>query len=94
MALSMRTGLDLYLQEDASIRLSILLVFAVYLIYLITVSLQRLYFSPLAKFPGPKLAALTEFYEQYYNIWLDGQFTFHINKLHDKYGEDINTFLD
>ena len=54
--------------------------------YIIALASYRLYFSPLAKFPGPKLAALSKWYEAYYEIVLKGQFTFHIDELHERYG--------
>lgn len=60
-----------------------ILAFAVYLLVL---AVYRLYFSPLAHLPGPKLAALTKFYEAYYEIWLQGQFSFHLDHLHERYG--------
>lgn len=53
---------------------------------LIGLAIYRLYLHPLAKFPGPKLAALSKWYEAYYEIVLNGQFTFHIEDLHRKYG--------
>ena len=46
----------------------------------------RLHFSPIARFPGPKLAALTFLYEFYYDVWQEGQYTWKIRDLHDKYG--------
>ncbi|KAI9793075.1 MAG: hypothetical protein M1816_000973 [Peltula sp. TS41687] len=48
--------------------------------------IYRLYLSPIAKFPGPKLAALTRWYEFYYEVILQGQFTFHIDHLDNIYG--------
>lgn len=54
-----------------------------YLVYLVV---ARLYLSPLAQFPGPKLAALSNWYEFYYDVLQQGQFTAHIQKLHDDYG--------
>jgi hypothetical protein len=57
-----------------------------WLFYLIGLAIYRLYLSPIAKFPGPKLAALSRWYEIYYEVILRGQFTFHIQELHKRYG--------
>ncbi|KAF7189124.1 Cytochrome P450 monooxygenase [Pseudocercospora fuligena] len=54
--------------------------------YFASLTIYRLYLSPLAKFPGPKLAALTKWYEAYYEIVLNGKFSFHIEDLHRRYG--------
>jgi hypothetical protein len=59
----------------------------VWLLYLIGLAIYRLYLSPLAKFPGPKLAALSKWYEFYYEVVLKGQFTFRIQEMHKKYGQ-------
>jgi hypothetical protein len=55
-------------------------------VYLAGLAIYRLYLSPLAKFPGPRLAALTKWYEFYYDVVQQGQFTFQIQKMHKKYG--------
>ncbi|KAK5633632.1 hypothetical protein RRF57_009346 [Xylaria bambusicola] len=47
----------------------------------------RLYLSPLARFPGPKLAAATGWYEFYYDYWLNGQYIFVIEQMHKRYGK-------
>jgi hypothetical protein len=57
------------------------------LAWIIVLSVYRLYFSPIAKFPGPKLAALSQWYEIYYDVYLNGQFTLHVKDLHEKYGK-------
>ena len=54
---------------------------------LITVSAYRLYFHPLSKFPGPKLAALTTWYEGYYDVVHRGRYLWEIERMHKKYGE-------
>lgn len=60
--------------------------FISWLVYLFSLALYRLYFSPIAHFPGPKLAALSKWYEIYFEVVKRGQFTFQIQKLHQKYG--------
>lgn len=59
------------------------------ILYILAGSIYRLYFSPLARFPGPKLAALTLWYEFYFDVILRGQFTFKIQQLHKEYGTKI-----
>ena len=56
------------------------------LLYGIGLAVYRLYFSPIAKFPGPKLAALTLWYEFYFDVIKKGQFTWEIKRMHEKYG--------
>jgi hypothetical protein len=62
-------------------------------VYFISVAFYRLYLHPLAKFPGPKIAALTRWYEGYYDLVLGGQYTFRIADMHEKYGKWLSTLL-
>lgn len=54
--------------------------------YLATVASYRLFLHPLARFPGPKLAAISRWYEAYYDVVLGGQYTAKIAELHGEYG--------
>lgn len=47
----------------------------------------RLVLSPIAKFPGPKLAAATFWYEFYYDVIKGGAHVFEIELMHERYGE-------
>lgn len=58
------------------------------LVSVASLTVYRLFLSPLAVFPGPKLAAATSWYEFYWNIITPGQFTFHLQELHDRYGKN------
>lgn len=69
---------------DTAIFLAMLLLF-----YTVGLVIYRVYLSPLAKFPGPKLAAATGWYEVYFDLLYGegGQFPFQIERLHKRYGK-------
>ena len=53
---------------------------------LIIYVVARLYFHPLSKFKGPKIAALTRWYEFYHDVIRDGTYVKYYPELHQKYG--------
>lgn len=63
-----------------------LLLFLAFLIYLFLLLVFRLFFSPLACFPGPKLAAATGCVEFYHDYFKQGAYIYEIEKMHQKYG--------
>jgi hypothetical protein len=56
------------------------------ILYVASLYLYRLYLHPLAGYPGPKLAAISNWYEFYYDVIQHGKFTAHIQELHEEYG--------
>ncbi|KAI1817362.1 cytochrome P450 [Poronia punctata] len=52
----------------------------------LVVGVYRLYFHPLSKFPGDKLAAATGWVETYHDVFRGGQFIFKLGEWHEKYG--------
>ncbi|KAI9875070.1 MAG: hypothetical protein M1830_008971 [Pleopsidium flavum] len=64
----------------------IVLAAAVFLLWVSGGAIYRLYFSPLAKFPGRKLAIVTLWYEFYYNAIKGGRYVWEIEKMHQEYG--------
>lgn len=45
----------------------------------------RLFFSPLARFPGPKVAAATGWYETWVDLW-SNDFPEVVKRMHERYG--------
>ncbi|PQE25325.1 Trichodiene oxygenase protein [Rutstroemia sp. NJR-2017a BBW] len=62
---------------------------AAVIVYFGSLAFYRLFLHPLARFPGPKLAAITRYYETYYDIVKNGQYTFKIIEMHKKYGPTV-----
>ena len=60
--------------------------------YLILI-IYRLGFSNLARFPGPKIAVATYWYEIYYDWLQGGKYIFVIEEMHKKYGKSTKGFL-
>ena len=57
-----------------------------YGLYTLGLAVYYLQFSELAGFPGPKVAAASEWYEFYYDCIKSGKYIFEIEKMHKKYG--------
>lgn len=59
---------------------------AAWVVYGGLLAIYRLYFHPLAGFPGPKLMAITQWPETYWDVFRRGKFVFRIKEMHEKYG--------
>ena len=64
----------------------VLLILGAFAAYIVAGLVYRLYLSPLARFPGPKLAASTYWYECYYDLIKGGRFQRQISMMHEQYG--------
>ncbi|KAL8674586.1 MAG: hypothetical protein Q9168_001029 [Polycauliona sp. 1 TL-2023] len=62
--------------------------------HVIATTFYRLFFSPLAKFPGPKLTASTYWVEFYYDLIKGGRFQREIARMHEKYGPIVRVNPD
>lgn len=60
---------------------------ATLLAYVFSRIVYRLFFHPLARFPGPKLVAASGLYEFYWDAIRQGQYFREIDKMHRKYGK-------
>lgn len=59
-----------------------------YILCWLCIIVYRITLHPLAKFPGPKLAGATFWYEFYYDVWPNRyRYMWKIEELHKKYGE-------
>ena len=58
-------------------------------LYVCGLYIYRMFFDSLSHIPGPKLAAATLWYEFYYDVVKQGQYTWEIGRMHEKYGPII-----
>ena len=65
----------------------------VYVAYIFVLAFYRLYLSPIAHFPGSKIAAISGWYETYLDVFKGGQFTFQIQKWHEAFGPHPPQYL-
>ncbi|KAJ5158333.1 Cytochrome P450 [Penicillium coprophilum] len=59
------------------------------LIYIVVKAISRLYFHPLSDIPGPPLAAVSRWYDFYYNVIRDGTYSSQWPRLHKKYKSPV-----
>ena len=85
LALFKVAAMQKYLPEDRCSHAATTVLF-ISAIYILGIAVHRLIFSPIAGFPGPKLAAVTGWYEFYYDVVKKGKYLFEIERLHNKYG--------
>ncbi|KAH6887527.1 cytochrome P450 [Thelonectria olida] len=57
------------------------------MLYYASLTIYNLYFHPLSKYPGPKLASVSNLW--YVKAWMSGRYPFTIQQAHHKYGDVI-----
>nr|UWK21988.1 cytochrome P450 [Trichoderma margaretense] len=78
--------LESLLARDAQPKLFVVLIAVLTIITTLTKWLYNLHLHPQRKIPGPRLAAMTGFYEFWFNVVMDGQYTAEIKRMHEVYG--------
>jgi hypothetical protein len=68
----------------------LIVVSSIFFTYLSLGTIYRLFPSPIAGLPGPKLAALTLWYEFYFDVMKKGRYEWEIKKMHAMYGERLH----
>ncbi|KAJ6441185.1 cytochrome p450 protein [Purpureocillium lavendulum] len=74
--------------------MDLLLLAAALALYAACVAVYRLYLHPLAAIPGPKLAALTSWYNAYHDLVRGGQYVWVVRDMHRRYGPVVRTRPD
>jgi hypothetical protein len=56
-------------------------------IYVVVRCIYNLYFHPLRKIPGPRITAITSFYDFWYDVVKGGTYLWEIRRMHEVYGK-------
>ena len=76
------------MEHSTSLSMSVTVCLALFLLSTtVAQAIKRLYSHPLARYPGPLLAASTMWYKTYYDIVMDGGWAEHLEHLHSVYGK-------
>jgi hypothetical protein len=84
MSFEMEYVLEPQLWTQINLKASFAIILGLYFVSLV---IYQLWLSPIAKFPGPRVATLTGWYETYFDVVKKGKFLYEIEKMHAKYGE-------
>ncbi|KAI1163814.1 cytochrome P450 family protein [Nemania serpens] len=76
-------------EGQSSPRRVLLVILCLWILSTVVKVIYRLFLHPLAKFPGPKLAAGTFLYEGYYDVIQRGKYVHRIEEMHRQYGPII-----
>jgi hypothetical protein len=76
--------------ENSPLMLPIIFTISLGLVLFFT-TIYRLFFHPLRKFPGPRLAAITQWYQFYHDVILGGKYLSMIPGFEATYGEQQAT---
>lgn len=77
------------LSEHLSLTLVGVLALFFCVFYPISLAIYRIFFHPLARIPGPKLAGATYWYEYYYDVTKQGKYLWKLIELHKEYGMQV-----
>lgn len=73
--------------RETAVSSSIWTILLLWVTYVIAQCVYNLYFHPLRKIPGPRLAAMTCLYEFWYDAVRGGAYIWEIRKMHEVYGK-------
>lgn len=65
-----------------------------FILYITVRTIYRLFLSPLAQVPGPRLAAVSRLYELYFDLAKGGRLPWKIQELHNEYGRPVGGRID
>nr|UWK22001.1 cytochrome P450 [Trichoderma rodmanii] len=74
------------LARDAQPKLFVVLMAVLAIITTLTKWFYNLHLHPQRNIPGPRLAAMTGFYEFWFDVVMDGQYSAEIKRMHEVYG--------